>query len=263
MREARTLRPYLFFGAALLAFALVAFLFAPQPSVHAQASAPVASQLTAGRVSSMLPADGFYFVNDDFKFTIARKYGVTLMRFAGDDEVFVLSMERAALGGRVLKYDTGDVALQVTGYGGVTIYTSTAPGGLPAERAGNGEPMEFPVPTMTALRIQAQKFADKLHQTNELMVSFSLDWSRLDDGAARYLALDTMRNITRALSGLCANHANQSQLASRLRVVRIMRGDRPSAIYRSGVMTVTFAPVLGLRGRLSSLALARAIRIWL
>jgi Domain of unknown function (DUF4908) len=261
MREARAFRPYLFFAVGLFAAALLAAFLIPAPMhVQAQTTSVGSLDLGAGRAPDALPADGFYFVNDDFKFTIAHKYGVTLMRFAGDDEVFALSVERASVGGRVLKYDTGDVALQVTGYGAVTLYTSTAPGGLPADRVGNGEAITFPVPTMSALRAIAQQLANKLEQVNDLALRFDADWSHLDDDAARYLALDTMRITARAIAGICANHANQAQLAAKLRAVRIMRGDRPGVVMRNGVLTVTFAPVYGLRGRFSSLATARAIR---
>jgi hypothetical protein len=261
----RGFRPYLFFGAGVLTLALAAaFVISPPAPSNAQEASPtVTAQLSVGRAEPMLPADGFYVVNDDFRFIIARKFGVTLMRFDGDDEVFVLSIDRAPLGGRVLKYDTGDVAMRVTGYGGVTIYTSTAPGGLPADRVRDGETMEFSFPTLSTVRTQASLAAEKLRTGQGLRLVFSIDSSRLDDGAARYLALDTIKNSARALRGLCANRGHQAQLASRLRTVRILRGERPSAIYRSGTLTLTFAPRLGLRGRMSSLALARSIRTWL
>jgi hypothetical protein len=259
---ARGFRPYLLFAAALTALTLSLAFIAPSAPVRAQQAAPSVVQLGVGRAEPALPADGFYVVNDDFKFTIARKYGVMLMRFDGDEEVFVLSVARAPLGGRVLKYDTGDVALRVTGYGGVTIYTSTAPGGLPADRVRAADPIEFSFPALSAVRIQAQQFADKLRQAQALRVTFSIDPSRLD-GVARYLVLDTMRNVSRAIRGLCANRTHQAQLAARLRTIRVVRGDKVQAVYRSGVLTLTFAPALGLRGRMSSLALARSIRGWL
>jgi hypothetical protein len=145
----------------------------------------------------------------------------------------------------------------------VTIYTSTAPGGLPADRVRAAEPIEFSFPALSAVRIHAQQLADKLSQSQALRVGFSIDSSRLDDGTARYLALDTMKNVARAIRGLCANRAHQTQLAARLRTIRVIRGDRPMAVYRNGVLSLTFAPRLGLRGRMSSLALARSIRTWL
>jgi hypothetical protein len=148
----------------------------------------------------------------------------------------------------------------VTGYGGVTLYTSTAPGGLPADRIGDGRPITFPFPSMSLLRALAQEFANRLYQVNYVAVRFDADWEHLDDGASRYLALDAMRITRRAVAGLCANRANQVQLSKRLHLIRVIRGDRPSALFRNGTLTVTFAPTYGLRGRMSSLAVARAIR---
>lgn len=260
MRGATIIRPYLCFAAGLFALVLAAlFIAVPETEVRAQAVASGALSL-GDESAAAAPADGFYYANDDFKFTIAHKYGVTLMRFAGDDEVFVLSMERAAVGGRILKYDTGDVALQVTGYGAVTLYTSTAPGGLPVDRTGDGQVITFPVPTMSQLRAQATRFSHLLEQVTNVAATFDADWSRIDDEAARYLTLDAMRITLRALRGLCANRVNEAQLSARVHAVRILRGDRPAIALRNGMLAVTIAPVLGLRGRLSSLATARAIR---
>ena len=267
MREARTLRPYLCFGTGVAALVLLAVLLAPPPpELHAQ----TASASSAGRAIELSPEratqdvdDGFYFVNDDFKFTIAHKYGITLMRFAGDEEVFVLNVERGPVGSRVLKYDTGDVALQVTGYGAVTLYTNTAPGGLPAERVGPGEAMAFPFPTMSMLRAQAQKIANRVEQVNHLLLIFDADWARVDDNAARYLTLDAMRITARTLATLSATQAGLTRLQRRVQTVRVMRGDRPGIAIRSQVLYVTIAPVYGLRGRMSSLAMTRALRAML
>ncbi len=260
MRGATILRPYLCFAAGLFALALAAlFIAVPETEVRAQATSSGVLSL-GDEAAAGVPADGFYYANDDFKFTIAHKYGVTLMRFAGDDEVFVLSVERAPVGGRVLKYDTGDIALQVTGYGAVTLYTSTAPGGLPVDRTGQAQPVNFPIPTMSVLRAQATRFSHLLEQVTNVTAMFDADWSRIDDDAARYLTLDAMRITLRALRGLCANRVNEAQLSAKIHTIRVFRGDRPAIALRNGMLSVTIAPTLGLRGRMSSLATARAIR---
>ena len=232
----------------------------PETPVRAQDTPSRSLPIAQGRAAAAVPDDGYYYVNDDFKFTVEHKSDAILLRFDGDDEIFVLSSERGAVGSRVLKYDTGEVALQVTGYGAVTLYTSTAPGGLPAERVHAGEPMRFPVPATSALRTQARHLADKLARDDGLALTFAIDWGRVDDSTSRYLALDTMRVTARALGGLCADRLAQRRLLAKLTTVRIARGDKPGAMLRNGVLTVTFVPTLGLRGRYSSLAVARAIR---
>ncbi len=60
--------------------------------------------------------------------------------------------------------------------------------------------------------------------------------------------------------GLCANRVNEAQLSAKVHGIRVFRGDRPGLALRNGMLMVTIAPTLGLRGRMSSLAVARAIR---
>ena len=46
----------------------------------------------------------------------------------------MLYADHASLGGRVLKYDSGETAILVTVWGGLTLYTDAQPSGLPAVR---------------------------------------------------------------------------------------------------------------------------------
>src|ERR1700761_9561782 len=99
-------------------------------------SDPMAARLSAERVSDV--AVGDYTAADDINFTIL-PYGTDkyLLRFDDSPESFVLSSDRVALGGRELRYDTGVLALKISVWGGVTLYTVDAPGGLPATRTGD------------------------------------------------------------------------------------------------------------------------------
>src|SRR5262245_5984771 len=81
------------------------------------------------------PSDGRYLADDQLRFMIDTSDDQIRLRFMDSDEIFYLTSEPAPLGGRVLKYDTGEVALQVAGWGGVTLYTDTERGGIPAEHA--------------------------------------------------------------------------------------------------------------------------------
>ena len=83
------------------------------------------------------------------------------LRFLDSDEIFYLTSEPAPFGGRVLKYDTGEVALQVAGWGGLTLYTEDERGGVPAERA-DDETDNFQPAPVTARDVRA--FALKLAQ---------------------------------------------------------------------------------------------------
>jgi hypothetical protein len=100
-------------------------LLASAPLAQAQIDAPpgtppgMASRLAASRASSVQA--GRYTAGDDSSFTL-ETYGTAkyLLRFAGRGENFVLATERGSLGVKLLKYDTGTVALRVSVWGGVT-----------------------------------------------------------------------------------------------------------------------------------------------
>ena len=81
-------------------------------------------------------APGSYQAGDKIRFTLDRYQNQFLMRFAGQPEVYVLYADFASLGGRVLRYDSGGVAIQVTGWGALTVYTDNARAIALYEKAG-------------------------------------------------------------------------------------------------------------------------------
>src|SRR5271166_5238180 len=116
--------------------AVLAFAAFDAPFAAAQDS--LESRLFADRVGYIAP--GAYLAGDRVPFTLDTAGSEYLLRFAGSPEVFVLYADRVSLGGRVLKYDSGETALKVSGWGGMTLYTDAVPGGLPAERSGDSTP---------------------------------------------------------------------------------------------------------------------------
>ena len=123
---------------AISAIAIIAFFAFP---AAARAQPPSTEDAMTARLSADKMGDieaGSYTAGDDVAFSLDTlrddKY---LLRFANNPEEFILSADRVALGGRDLKYDSGVTALRVTVWGGMTLYTDTAPGGLPATRIGD------------------------------------------------------------------------------------------------------------------------------
>src|ERR1700712_1518727 len=77
---------------------------------------------------------GAYSISNGAVFTLDHYTDKYLMRFVGEPEIYVLYADSSSMGGRILKFDSGGTALQVSGWGALTIYTDAQPSGLPAER---------------------------------------------------------------------------------------------------------------------------------
>src|SRR6185436_11635914 len=103
------------------------------PFAHAQES--LSSKLLADAFGNI--ETGTYLAGDPIKFTLDRYGSRYLLRVSGDPEIYVLYANRASVGGRELKYDSGATAISIAGWGGITFYTDAKPGGLPAVRTGD------------------------------------------------------------------------------------------------------------------------------
>jgi hypothetical protein len=231
----------------------VACIVAGGPALRAQIPSP---SLIAPQ---QIPRDGTYMVGDRTEFIIDHRGDQVRLRFSDSDEVFYLSSEAAALGARVLKYDTGVPALRVAGWGGVTLYTPQDKTGVPAEYSDvvhNVDPP--PVPAKDVKRFAAG-LAHGLNSGGDLIIGFAADWNVLADSAGvRELVCDAMRNTTYALQQV-ATGPTRNEVADHVHVVHIIEGNQPSALLRGGVLTVTVAPKMGEAGRPSSLAIAHAL----
>ncbi|HEY4265802.1 MAG TPA: DUF4908 domain-containing protein [Micropepsaceae bacterium] len=210
--------------------------------------------------SMPLPRDGTYIANDKLAFVLDHYGNQVRLRFLDNDEVFYLSSEPASLGGRVLKYDTGDTALQVTGWGGLTLYTMQAKGGLPAESNDADQSVE-PAPVgPKEVKAFAAKLAQDLSASEDFAVGFAADWDNLAKiDELRALGCDAMRNVTYALKEL-ADSGRRALISDRIHIIRVIQGPKPAVTMQKGILTVTVAPQLGLSARPSSLAIVQVLR---
>jgi len=242
----------------LCVIGLALALAAPLPTFGAEDSAPRLPMLAA----SPLPTDGRYLAEDRLRFMIAHDDDQVRLRFLGSDEVFYLKSEPAPLGGRALKYDTGEVVLQVTGWGGVTLYTADEKSGVPAELADDDIDDFAPKPVAAKdLKSFAAKLAQGLVANGDFAVGFTADWDDLagpDGQEDRPLAVDCMRNAAYALS-LIAKGPKHAAVAERFHLVRVVEGMQPGLKLQEGTLTISYAPTLGPGARPSSLAIAHAL----
>lgn len=219
---------------------------------------PMAARLSAERVSDV--AAGTYSADDDITFTLLPYGDKYLLRFAGSPENFVLYGDRVALGGRELKYDTGAVALKISVWGGITLYTRATPGGIPATRTGDAAPpetLEVPAASLTtALKDEESHVA----YTEHLKLRFSADPSILKGGdQARAYAFDTLVNSTMGIEQLLALPSGRAEFTRRFDAVRIVEGDKPTIAISGRTLLVSYVPSSGAAGRASSRAIAYAL----
>ena len=228
------------------------------PEAFAQLLPPPARLLLAP--SMPLPRDGTYIANDRLAFAVDHRGDQVRLRFLDNDEVFYLSSEMAPLGGRVLKYDTGTTALQVTGWGGITLYTVQAKGGLPAEFDDETPNVDAPPVAASEVKAFAAKLAQDLSAAEDFAVGFAADWDRLaQSDELRVLGCDAMRNVAYALKDV-AKTGRRSVISNRVHIIRVIQGTKPGVTMKNGILAVTIAPQLGPSARPSSLAIARVLQ---
>jgi hypothetical protein len=203
---------------------------------------------------------GVYSAGDRINFSLDRYASRYLLRFGGDSEIYVLYADHGSLGGQVLKYDSGATALQVAGWGALTLYTDAQPSGMPAERTGDSI---MPVPAQVSLadmQNAAVDEADHLSYARRVRLSFNADWPALAvDPQMRALAFDTLQNTARGIDRFTANGAARTALAAKIDTVHILTGGRPTLELRGKILNVTFNPAQGFAGRASSRGIARAL----
>jgi cold shock CspA family protein len=218
----------------------------------------LSERMSSGRLGDVAP--GSYLAADTVKFSLAPDGYNFLLRFDGDPEVFVLYSAHASMGGRELKYDSGDTAMQVAGWGGITLYTDSAPNGLPAVRAGDAVPPSPANVSLGDMQNAAGDEAEHLAYTRGLRLNFTADWGALAANAAiRAFAFDTLENTVRGLDRFSITAFGREALAKRVDTVMVALGGKPTLGLNGKTLVVTFNPDRGYDGRASSRAIARAL----
>ncbi len=210
------------------------------------------------RIGDVRP--GTYSAGEQQKFTLSHYLDRYLLRFLGDSEIFVLTADHASLGGRVLKYDSGATALQVSGWSAITLYTDAQPSGLPAERTGDAA-----MPAVTSISLgdmqrAASDESDHLAYARGVHIAFLAEWPLLaGDQAIRAFAFDAMQNVARGIERFAKGAAARTALAAKIDTVQLLASARPQVLLRGKTLNVAFNPEQGFSGRASSRAIARSL----
>lgn len=241
-----------------------AFLLSLSPVFSPAAAEPssLATQIPFLRLplttAPTLPGDGLYDAGD-MMFMVSHLAGQVRLRFVGSDEIFYLTSEPASMGGRVLKYDSGEVALQVTGWGGVTLYTEDARNGIPADRS--EDVANFDPKPMAAKDFMpfVSKLAQDLAAHDDLAVGFAADWDVLQKSdKERALACDAMRNAAAGIQR-AVKLTRRGAIADGLHIVKVAPASKSGVVVKGGVVIVSYTTQGGPSARPSSRAIARAL----
>ena len=222
----------------------------------AQETSPMAQRLSAEKVGGVEP--GSYSAGDKVNFSIDPSGDKFLLRFDGNPEVFVLTADRVALGGRVLKYDTGALALRISVWGGMTLYTDGAPDGMPATRTGDfASPPRGPV-SPSELETALNDEAAHLTYVQQMHLRFST--GELSGGdAARTEAFETLINAQAGIERMVASPAGRQAFTRRIDSVRIVEGSKPGLALSGRTLLVHFVRSEFETGRLSSRAVTQEL----
>jgi len=208
---------------------------------------------------------GEYQAGDNLHFSLVRDENATysnvyLLHIAGQPEVYVLYADFGTLGGQVLKYDSGAIAIQITGWGGMTIYTDDQPQGIAASRSGEATaPSPAPV-SLSQMQSAAEDESSHLAYSRGLHLSFAADWNVLaSDAPQRALAFDAMENAARGIDRFSANPAARNVFLQRVSAVHMTASDKPVIRLDGHTLIVTFNPRQGYQGRASSRAISFAL----
>jgi hypothetical protein len=203
---------------------------------------------------------GLYSTSTGVTFSLDPYAGNYLLHIAGEREIFVLHVDHGALGGRLLKFDSGGVALQVSGWGAVTVYTDAQPGGLPAERTADSTAPALPPLTLADMQKAAGDEVEHLSYTRDLHLTFDTDWPALaGDAALRALTFDAMQNVARGIERFTASQPARAAFATRINAVHLGSGSRQTISLIGRTLIVTFVPSQGFAGRASSHAIAHVL----
>ncbi|MDR3528509.1 MAG: DUF4908 domain-containing protein [Rhizomicrobium sp.] len=203
-------------------------------------------------------AQGTYQAGDT-RFTLDCYQNAFLMRFVGQPEIFVLYADYGSMGARVLQFDSGTIAIQVMGWGGMTVYTDDHPEGLPTSKVGESASPVLPAVSLAQIQSAADDDASHLSNNRGLKLSFQADANAVADNAVRALAFDTMENAARGIDRFTANPAARNAFGQRISAVHIAIADKPYIRIADRILVVTFNPRTGYFGRASSKAISFAL----
>jgi hypothetical protein len=156
----------------------------------------------------------------------------------------------------IYKNDLGEPVLRATRLGGLTLFTSSRPGGTPAALAGDGPTLRLaPIGPQTLLERLAQASARATRAARRL-IPFNADATPASSALMADAAAVTAEAVVRM-----SRHPDGKSALARMNRVTLVEGRRPSAALQGGEMLIIVAPAEGMAGRPSSDRIMQAVNL--
>ena len=194
---------------------------------------------------------------DDDSFVLDQSSNTPLMRFDGDQEVWILTPSFGAKGDVVYKNDVGEPMLRSSRWGGLTLISQSRPEGDPVALIGKARAIEsqrIGKDELFQILVNASRRA-----SNAVHRLLPFDAPDVPHGADVLFA-DAANNATSAIVTISKEFQGQKTL-SRVREVRLIEGRPPGVKLQDGVLELKLDPSRGYAGRPSSRRVSQAIRM--
>ena len=170
-------------------------------------------------------------------------------------------LDRASLGAKLLKYDTGTTAIRVSVWGGLTLYTQDAPQGVPATYQGPAQASAVLSINNAELQAALNDEANHLNYVQNIALKFSADPAVLAaDPETRGRAFSALINAAMGIERfLAATPAARPLLVKRINSVKVAEGGKPTIALLGQTLLVSFVPGEGHEGHASSLAVQQEL----
>ena len=202
-----------------------------------------------------LPDTGRFVTSTGMNFVLDRSGARALIRFEDSEEIWALRPSPAPRGDIIYRNDAGEAVLRITRNGGVTLYTSASPGGVPASVVGSAPSLR--ASALSINQLAGYLLGQSLIASNAVGHLVEIDVRMVSPEAYATLP-DVVPAAVQAVVRM-AGSPNLREEAAQVRIIQFVEGSRAAVAFRSGVLRITVQPEMGAAGRPSSARIVRAL----
>ena len=223
-------------------------------NAQAEQSRDLRRQTPPARTTRTAPRTGVYTSDSGERFVLDLSGSRPMLRFDRRDETWILRPTPAPRGDVIYRNDAGDQILRATPDGGLTVFTTRAPGGSPASFEGPAANLTPPSLGPAQLYQLMMRRSAMLSQSMGRLIEINIDTG--PEGEA--LTVEALMLTTDAVLRIARSPTARSSL-ERLRRITIVQGVRSAVTYGNGDLRIVVAPAQGVAGRPSSARVIRAV----